>query len=254
MFRNDFNAQKYRFLSVRIFSDVHLWRTFLHTIYYMSVKSKILRLVLLLVAFASNFAQIEGQTKSLTLLTRQEKRGLYVEKFQVMAADTSVRHGEYSLIYKGDVIEHGYYERGGRVGAWDFYNLQKMIELRYDYDKHQPVHVIPHGFQVYSEINRPSIFLGSPMVPYHFIMQNTFYPLVESENEKDCKVVLALEINALGQMTGYHLAESSRESFNEAVLCAAAKIPTSWRWVPAKKDGRNVPSEYKMILIFEAVD
>ncbi len=200
-------------------------------------------------------ATVCGQTKTPQLKTRQQPlAGLYIEKFQVLATDTSVKQGDYSLIYKGDVIEHGKYRKGERVGVWEFYNIHKKIELCYDYDQNLPFNIMPHNGYVYNARNFPSIFLGSPMVPYHFIMKHTYYPIKESENETDCKVVLALEINAQGRMTGFHLEQKSRDTFNNAVISAAEKIPKSWRWVPARKDGRNVESLYKMTLIFEAVD
>lgn len=187
-------------------------------------------------------------------IERTEKSGIYTQKFRCLASDTSVRHGTYQLIYKGDVIEKGDYRKGERVGVWEFYNLLKTIEFRYDYDSHTPFNILPHVGETYTPRTFPSIFLGSPYVPYHYISLRIAYPTKEQGNTTDCRVVLGLNISAQGRMTGYHLVEESRPTFNEAVLKAAAQIPKHWRWIPARRDGKNVPSVYKIILIFEAVE
>lgn len=193
------------------------------------------------------------QAKQRTIL-RSERRGLYVEKFRCLAQDTSVRHGQYQLIYKDQVIEQGDYRKGQRTGVWEFKNLMEMVEFRYDYDTRTPFNILPHEGEIYTSRTFPCMYLGSPYVPYHFVMLHTFYPMKESGNADDCVVVLALEVSAQGRLTGYHLEQTSRPAFNEAVLKAAAQIPKEWRWVPARRDGRNVASEYKMKLIFEAVE
>lgn len=189
------------------------------------------------------------------LKQRTARRGMYTEKYHVLASDTTVWEGDYSLIYKGNAIERGQYHKGERVGVWEFYNIHNLVEFYYDYDKQLPMQITPHSNnKMYSARSFPPLFLGSPLVPTHFIGQHSYFPQREKETYTDCKVVLALEINANGRMTGYHLAETSKEGFNEVILNAAAQIPKDWRWVPSRKDGRNVPGEYMITVIFEAVE
>ncbi|MCQ2227342.1 MAG: energy transducer TonB [Bacteroidales bacterium] len=196
----------------------------------------------------------QNKHKTIKTIKRTQKVGLYTEKFSVLASDTSVKHGPYALIYKNKTIEKGEYKKGERIGEWAFYNIHDVIEFKYNYDQRIPYQIMPHRGATYNAKTFPSLYLGSPMVPYHFIVQHAYYPVKESGNKEDCMVVLALEISETGKMTGYHLEVSSHDAFNEVVLNAAAQIPKTWRWVPARKNGRNVASIYRITLIFEAVD
>lgn len=198
---------------------------------------------------------VVAQSSSKQLKQRTVKRDLYIEKYKVLASDTTVWEGPYSLIYKGDVIERGQYHKGQRVGVWEFYNIHKEVEFYYDYDKQLPTQIMPHSNnKMYSARSFPPLFLGSPLVPTHFIARHSYFPQREKETYEDCKVVLALEINVNGRMTGYHLAQTSKEGFNDVILKAAAQIPDDWRWVPSRQDGRNVAGEYLITVIFEAVE
>ena len=194
------------------------------------------------------------QNKKVRTQKISRPNGLYVEKYSVLASDTAVKHGEYSLIYKGKVLEKGVYKKGKRVGGWMFYNLNDELEFIYDYDDELPYQIMPHKGYTYTAKTFPSMYLGSPLVPYHFIASHTYYPVKEQGNMQDCTVVLALEISATGKMTGYHLEKESRADFNRVVLNAAAQIPSTWRFVPAREGGKNVASSYKIILVFEAVE
>ncbi|MCQ2229878.1 MAG: energy transducer TonB [Bacteroidales bacterium] len=209
-------------------------------------------LLVIILSLLSLTALAQSKTVKTKNITRN--RDIYVEKYSALASDTSVKHGTYKLLYKGKVIETGDYKKGERIGPWTFYNLKDEVEFIYDYDKNLPFQIMPHYGSVYSAKQFPSLFLGSPLIPYHFIARSTYYPVKESGNKRDCKVVLALEINANGRMTGYHLETSSRDDFNRVVLDAASRIPKHWRWVPAREGGRNIPSNYRITLIFEAVD
>ena len=206
----------------------------------------ILSLLLLVVTMS---AQEKLSTRQLT-----RKNGLYVEKYYAMASDTSVKHGQYQMMYKGRDIEKGEYRNGARVGRWKFYNLSNEIEFVYDYDTGTPHQIIKHKGAKYGDNTYPSMFLGSPIRPYHFITHYTYYPVKESENREDCQVVLVLEISSDGDMVGYHIDKSSKPEFNRVVLEAASKMPRDWKWVPARFEGKKVASEYCITIVFEAVE
>lgn len=210
---------------------------------------KIIYILLLLLPFAT----AEGQKKPRTKL-KNVKSSLYTESYYVLASDTSIKHGKYKLTYKGKTIEEGEYKKGERIGDWAFYNLQNKVEFYYDYNTRLPFRIAQKEGTAYSARNFPALYLGSPMVPYHFIAMNSYYPMSERDNKEDCTVVLALKISAQGRMTGYYIKQESKQEFNDIVLKAAAKIPMSWRFVPARENGRNVASDYLITVVFEAVD
>lgn len=203
----------------------------------------------MLIAFVSVEAQKKPRTKMKT-----NKTSLYTETYYVLASDTSLKHGKYKLTYKGKIIEEGEYKKGERVGDWAFYNMDNRVEFYYDYQARLPFRIAPKDGTVYSARTFPSLYLGSPLVPYHFIATNSYYPLSERDNKEECKVVLALKINAQGRMTGYYIKDKSKPKFNEIVMNAASKIPKTWKFVPARENGRNIASDYLITIVFEAVE
>lgn len=210
---------------------------------------KIIYILILLLSFGTTYAQKSVRTKLKTV-----KNSIYTESYHVLASDTSVRHGKYKMTYKGKVIEEGSYKKGERVGDWVFYNMENQVEFYYDYQRRLPFRIMPKEGTVYSARTFPALYLGSPMVPYHFIALNSYYPMSERDNKEDCLVVLALKINAYGRMTGYYIKEKTKPEFDEIVLKAASKIPKVWKFVPARENGRNVESDYLIKVVFEAVE
>ncbi|MCI5776344.1 MAG: energy transducer TonB [Bacteroidales bacterium] len=161
------------------------------------------------------------------------------------------RHGDYLLKYKGKTIEKGRYDKGRKVGAWIFWNYQNLVELRYDFDSETPQYIVQHIGHKYSKTERPCVFLGSPIVPYYFILSNVFYPQSEG-NRNGGKVILAIKVDADGRMSGYRIKESTSANFAKAVRVAADMIPTDkWRWLPALKGGKPVSEEYDIVIYFD---
>ncbi len=215
----------------------------------------VMRLFHLLIIIALAFSAVaNATTKPPQLRSRTVKKGVYTEHYKVLASDTTVRHGAYTLTYKGRPLEKGQYRKGQKAGTWEYYNLNDLVELRYDYDQQQPVYILPHFGYDYTPRNFPSIFLGSPVVLHQYVAMQTPYPTKESDNDTDCPVVVALQISATGKLTGCTVEKGEREAFNKAALEAIAKIPSDWRWIPARENGRNVPSTFHMTIVFEAVD
>lgn len=179
--------------------------------------------------------------------------GLFYEEATALAQDSvPVFDGPYKLFYRGSLVEQGSYERGNRVGLWEFRNYHGIAELRYDYDAERPVYMLPHEGKVYSKSQYPCVFLGSPIVPYYFILCNVFYPQSEGNNKAGGKVILSIMVDSRGHMTGYRVKEASSENFADAVRRAADSIPVAqWRWVPARKAGKNVPGVYDMTIFFD---
>ena len=212
------------------------------------------RIVYILLIIATFAGQAFAASPNATpLLNMYAKRGYYTEKYTVLRADTSCRHGKYTLTYKNKPIEKGQYTNGKKTGIWIYYNLNEQVELKYDYDEQRPTFITKHIGKRYTDNTYPCLFLGSPLVPHHFILRNIDFPLEEAENYKENSVVLTLEIDTLGRMTSYQLTQESNKAFNDMVLQAAAKIPGNWEWVPARQNGRKVNSEYNISIIFESV-
>lgn len=177
---------------------------------------------------------------------------LFKAECEYLAADTSVRDGHYTLSYRGNVIEDGYYSNGRKVGEWQFWNLQKLVELKFDYTQKQPTYILPHYGHDYDQLNYPCIFLGSPLVPFYYITNRVYFPKSEGMKNKSGKVVLSLRINAKGWIVGTSIKSATSEAFASVVRQAANQIPKDkWRWIPARHNGKRVSDNYDITIMFE---
>lgn len=178
----------------------------------------------------------------------------YKEYYSVLANDTNIRHGKYKLVFKDFPIERGQYTQGERTGVWKFYTENNILELEYDYDSHKPLKIQPHVGHVYKQDTYPSIFLGSPLNIRHYIIAKATYPKNERGFFKNCQVDVALHISSTGKCTGYHIERYSKEDFNESIRNALKRIPKQWRWLPARRNGKDIASEYLISIVFEYVE
>lgn len=176
---------------------------------------------------------------------------IFESSYTVLASDTSVRDGHYELTYRGQKIEEGQYRLGKKVGEWKYWNLQRMVELKYDYTRGAPTYVMRHMGYKYDQRNYPCIFLGSPLIPFYFITQRVYYPKSEA-GRSGGEVVVGLEVDERGRMVGWKIKRTASEAFAEVVSKAVSKIPQDrWRWIPARANGKRVRGWYDITIVFE---
>ncbi|MGV8828570.1 MAG: energy transducer TonB [Breznakibacter sp.] len=185
------------------------------------------------------------------LVTINRPVGHFLHSYQALASDTSVKHGGYELLYKNKTLERGCYRQNNRVGVWQFYNLKNALEFTYDYNNGKVDKFVRPSDGDY---DTPCFFLGSPLIPYLFMLSRLHYPEVEMENRSNQEVMLALRISTEGRMTGVRLLKNARAGFDESVMKAASSIPNHWQWLPARKDGAAVESDYLIKIVFEPVE
>lgn len=174
----------------------------------------------------------------------------FIEHYSVLAADTTKMHGQYLLYYKNVLIEKGSYRSGKRCGKWTFYNLSGNFEFQYDFDSDLLLRSAASDYYKLRN-ERPSLYLGSPLVPYVHISSMVGYPLKAIENGINGKVVLTLRISENGKILDRYISHSLNELMDSAVLNAAINFPKTWEWIPAKKMGVNVESDYNITVFFE---
>lgn len=203
----------------------------------------------LIISFCLVFCLLATAQNDLVTINRPV--GLFLHSYQALASDTSVKHGGYELLYKNKTLERGSYNKNKRVGVWQFYNLKNALEFTYNYNNGKvDKFVRPSN----GEYDTPCFFLGSPLIPYLFMLSKLHYPEVEMGNRSNQEVLLALRISSEGTMTGVRLLKSARAGFDESVMQAASSIPIHWQWLPARKDGVAVESDYLIKIIFEPVE
>lgn len=216
------------------------------------MKKFLRRMSIIIAAFLYGYTSA-GQGNAQERLTRNSMVDNFFEaSFEVLKADTTIKDGLYKLSHHGTAIEEGMYRNGRRVGIWKFRNLQKMVELKYDYDRQSPTYVLPHMGYKYDQKNNPCIFLGSPVVPFYCITNRVYYPKAEANRKTGGEVVLRLKIDTQGKIAGVMIKKSTSEAFADVVRKAAAHIPKDkWRWIPAKENGKRINGNYDITILFE---
>ncbi|MBS2097670.1 energy transducer TonB [Carboxylicivirga linearis] len=180
-------------------------------------------------------------------VTRDE--GLLQSKF--IESEDGLRNGSYQLFYKDNLVEKGQYKNGEKVGKWQFYSFNKILDYEYDFDSKVITRIGGERITETSRFNTPCFFEGSQMVPYLFMVQNVFYPKKAIAEELTGRVVLTLQINEDGEIYGFYISEKLHSDLDQAVIKAARRIPKDWHFFPATHEGRALLSEYKIPIEFD---
>lgn len=64
--------------------------------------------------------------------------GKFEEQFMVLKSDKKVRQGSYRLFTNKKLAASGSYEKGKRIGVWNFYN-DDQLEQQYDYTNNKVI-------------------------------------------------------------------------------------------------------------------
>ena len=189
-------------------------------------------------------------TSAQKLHTRKLGDTRFTEHFQVSEGNSDVLDGKYELYYKSHLIERGRYKNGVRAGVWNFYNLNNLFEFQYDFTRDLLLNL--SGSDIYARNNyTPPLFLGSPLIPYIYILDSLGYPLETFEKNVEGKVVLTLIISTEGEILESFISESLDEATDREVLNTVKNFPDTWRWIPAKRDGIKIESDYKITVYFD---
>ncbi|NPA36331.1 MAG: energy transducer TonB [Chlorobi bacterium] len=173
----------------------------------------------------------------------------------MLDSDTSVKHGNYKLFYKSNIIENGFYDHNKKTGKWQFFYLQGVFEYEYDFTNSKLLRVSEGNKRYNKELKiTPSLFVGSPLKPYLFIVSNIHYPKEAKEKRIGGKVILALKINRKGELEDMYLYQRLNPLLDDEVMRVARLFPSDWRWFPATRNGVPVNDEYRITIEFDPDD
>ena len=182
--------------------------------------------------------------------TRKLQDTRFTEHYQVLDGNHDILDGKYELYYKSHLIESGRYKNGERIGIWNYYNLNRLFEFQYDFTR--DVLLKMAGQDIFIRRNfTPPLFLGSPLIPYIHILDSLGYPIETYNNNVEGKVVLTLIISNEGDIVESYISESLDPSTDRDVLNTVRNFPETWKWIPAKRDGVKVESNYNITVFFD---
>jgi len=174
----------------------------------------------------------------------------FTREYHVQESDTSVKDGRYKLFYKKKIIESGNYRENRRVGAWQYFSLDEIFEFEYNFDRNLVTKISGKNSNILKQ-QTPCLFLGSPIIPYLFIVKNINYPEKARKQRVGGKVVLTLKINKKGELWSLYLHQKLDPALDSEVMRVARNFPDEWKWLPATRNGVPVDGEYLITIEFE---
>lgn len=207
-----------------------------------SIKITIFIIALVLLQFIT----VQGQN---TLMLTQ-KDGLFKEVYWVNASNKLVKNGKSITYYKGKIIEQGRYSDDKKVGRWRFYNLDSILDYEFDFDNNELLMV--SGIER-NDLKRksPCLFMGSPLIPYLFLVNNLSYPSEAIDDDVEGEVILALKVNKNGIVYGFYIWQKLHPVLDRAVIDCVKAMPGNWRFIPATHMGHQVEGEYHITIEFD---
>ncbi|MBS2209833.1 energy transducer TonB [Carboxylicivirga mesophila] len=190
---------------------------------------------------------INGQIKLKKMTIKNSEFGI-VETFKVLKTDQSIRHGEYIRKRKGQLLAKGTYNFGQKE-TFQYFDSDGSILLEYNYQEHKIINYKePNNYDHYLDLktktqaDRIPLPLFSPDELRIFIAMNVRYPLEAMESGVSGRPKIAIKINKTGQVIDCVIFESSHKALDDESLRVLKKLPKTWNFVPAMKDGKPTES------------
>jgi hypothetical protein len=225
------------------------------------------------------------------LLSQQLKKvvvknedGVVTERYSVVKAEQSVKHGEYfqfsedgskvfeCTYYHGDkqgiavfydkeshkIQRIGIYSIDKRIGIWEFYREGELVH-KFNYttgkllvNKNEQVKKTCYvfndeGIPTDEVVDVNPVYLGGYELLNQFVKENLLLTYVERENKIAVTVLITLTISSSSEIIDYKVKSTLNDANNGLVIRAFERMPNYW--VPAEKDGVKVTTAIEIPII-----
>ena len=175
----------------------------------------------------------------------KEKKG---ETYYVMKSDPKIKHGSYQYSTKTKIIEKGQYDNDKKIGVWEFYDSDGLLEQKYDFSANQLLFnksenqftnckIVINGLPT----DRPEvspIFIGGLSRYKRLMMNNLKYPPDAKTKGIEGREVILVSLSKTGEITGLKNHRGIDRSMDEEAIRLINDLPHEW--IPAKHKSENV--------------
>lgn len=181
----------------------------------------------------------------------------YVELFNVLKEDKSIRQGQYQKIINGKLAIEGQYDHNSKIGIWKFLDWDGTCYLSYDYSLNK-IHdfktdtakqiIIQNKDTILRRVDRPVLYNGSKMEFQDYIARSLRYPEIAVENGIMGKILVGIVIDENGSVDSYYIVKGDDSALNEESLRVVKAFKGNW--FPAILDGVPVKSVFVHPIVF----
>jgi len=215
--------------------------------------------------------------------TKKYKNPYYIERYQVLRSDKSVKHGNYQKLdldeevkvngyyHQGlkdslwttyyrvfnTVKKAGHYKDGQRVGEWNFYASNGDLLQTYDYSLKKLVYSakpyntsVMKGDSIYETtlLQNPQ-YIGATVELYDYILPLQMDLAKDSNLQmKSGRVSISFFVDTNGIAFNHQIETSISEEIDAACMAIAKSIPQNW--IPGRNVKGPVVAMRKVYMIF----
>tara|TARA_B100000809_G_scaffold86653_1_gene85016 strand:- start:9244 stop:9981 length:738 start_codon:yes stop_codon:yes gene_type:complete len=242
-----------------------------------------MKILLIIITFFVSINAQAQQTKKVTIKNDNPK---FKEVYYVLKSAKTVKHGSYiKYNFKGEPFIRGLYKnglkdslwtnfgqynlkqrsigsysKGKKIGVWEFYNFNGILEQEYNYTNNKIIYNNPdetenREYKIFTEnepkvtkLDRPPRYQGGRTMMYSTISKDIKFPNYAKANGISGKVYISFTISTTGEALGHKVSESVHELLDEEALRVVKLIPNNW--IPGVLNGKDVNVEYKIPISF----
>lgn len=180
------------------------------------------------------------------------------EVTHVLKDNQSIMHGPYKKTCEAFEVK-GEYDRGKKIGIWEYYGRKGALEQKIDYSKDSTVFNKGSGFVIKSSmlndttaqipLQMTPIFLGGDSRIAHYLVRYLRYPALARRSGAQGTVLISATVTYDGKMTSEKVERGVGYGLDEEALRIIQMLPDDW--LPAKSLGNAVDARILLQVKFK---
>ncbi len=185
----------------------------------------------------------------------------FIERYEVLESDPSIRHGDYEKDYDGRLIVRGQYTNGVKSGAWTYWRHGKIVQ-KIDFDKHEVVYsndpptappieswFIKGDSLIKNNTDNKPIIEGGAWRFYMYALVCLRYPPEARRSGTQGDVKISATVTEKGELIDEKIESGPGMGCDEEALRVVKLLPDDW--LPVYIDGKPVPMRVVIPLRFK---
>lgn len=197
-----------------------------------------MKFLLFLACIISSLFSFAQETKKIVI---KSKTPAFTEEFYVLVDSPDIRHGEYVRTFNGEygTSENGQYDRGKRVGIWQYKGFKGEIEQQIDFSNQKvilakPLRLMTSSFIIQGDSlveNTASdlpLFLGGQSRISSYLIKHLEYPMSAKRVGMDGLVFVSAIVTKDGKLINEKVEMGLGYGLDEESIRVIQMLPDEW--------------------------